>query len=409
MHCEVPNTQQIETTNKSVSPDIGEQIVTQTDKTNKSDNICETIIPKKTTDTETIDTETIDTETIDIENKEANLEPQKNNDINELTETTEGLTETTEKLTKTTEKLTKIPDNTKPDTKQEDANSVGEQSQIYQYCPTNVNGAILYCSNENNKGEVKDGIYLNGTQVLATTSGAWDSAQVCDPSVISGNFAFNGSSYTYLMAYLGCATNDCTNNEIGFAVSNDLYNWTKVGKIVSCVNDGFWGVGQPALMNLKNDGMVYLFYTSGTAAKTTTYAQYLDCRDLNNIQNLGQVEITTPYDFISNADFGYADGYLYMTCDTHPFSEGVLNFISDKQTVYKAAWSSSFKELPVLSWQIETVIDASQTGYAKNHNACFAKDGYGNLIGRTICVTIASEVGDFLDNLFTYRIIPVNF
>ena len=149
--------------------------------------------------------------------------------------------------------------------------------------------------------------------------------------------------------------------------------------------------------------------TKKTAAKTTTYAQYLDCRDLNNIQNLGQVEITTPYDFISNADFGYADGYLYMTCDTHPFSEGALNFISDKQTIYKAMWNGTFEELPVLSWQIETVIDASQTGYAKNHNACFVKDGYGNLSGRTIYVTIASEIGDFLDNLFTYRIIPVNF
>lgn len=291
------------------------------------------------------------------------------------------------------------------------AETVEEIKQIYKYCPTAINGTILYCSNESNPGEIKDGIYLGGTKVLSTTDGSWDSAQVCDPSVVSGNFAFNGCSYTYLMAYLGCTTYDSTNNEIGLAVSNDLYNWVKVGKIVSCAGDGFWGVGQPSVMNINGDGNIYLFYTSGTAAKTTTYVQSLNCSDLNNIVLQGTAEITTAYDFISNADFAYnsSDGCLYMTCDTHPFGGTSLNFISDKQTIYKAAWDKSFDSLNSLDWQIEATIGIEKTGYTKNHNACFSRDGYGNLFGRMIYTSIASEVGDFMQNLCTYNYMPIGF
>lgn len=284
-----------------------------------------------------------------------------------------------------------------------------EPTNIYKYCPTNINGNVLYCSNEAAPGEVKDGICINGTRVLATTSGAWDSVQVCDPSVVAGNFSFNGGTYRYLMAYLGCATYNCTNNEVGFAVSNDLWNWTKVGRVVACVRDGFWGVGQPSLMNINNDGNVLLFYTSGTAAKTTTYVEYLGCSDLNNIVSYGKQEIKCSYDFISNADFAYANGSLYMTCDTHPFAGGALNFISDKQSVYEAAWDGSFDSIGRLGWNRVAQIGASSTGYAKNHNGCFVRDSYGNLAGRQVMVSTASEVGDYLANLFTYRFTTVGF
>lgn len=324
---------------------------------------------------------------------------------------TETKTQATDKEDSKTQKSTSDNAknaNTDTGTKTE---TVEAPKQIYKYCPTAINGTILYCSNESNPGEVKDGIYLGGTKVLSATDGSWDSAQVCDPSVVSGNFTFNGCSYTYLMAYLGCTTYDSTNNEIGFAVSNDLYSWVKAGKIVSCAGDGFWGVGQPSVMNINGDGNIYLFYTSGTEAKTTTYVQSLNCSDLNNIVLQGTAEITTAYDFISNADFAYnpADGYLYMTCDTHPFGGTSLNFISDKQTIYKAAWDKTFDSLGSLDWQIETTIGIEKTGYTKNHNACFSRDGYGNLFSRTIYTSIASEVGDFMQNLCTYNYMPIGF
>lgn len=359
----------------------------------------------------------IEIETIDIPQTEMVTEAEAETEIEAEPEIeTKNENETTDKeKTKpqksASENTKNINTETEEETETECTETVEEVKQIYKYCPTAINGTILYCSNESNPGEIKDGIYLGGTKVLSTTEGSWDSAQVCDPSVISGNFAFNGCSYTYLMAYLGCTTYDSTNNEIGLAVSNDLYNWVKVGKIISCAGDSFWGVGQPSVMNVNGDGNIYLFYTSGTAAKTTTYVQSLNCSDLNNIVLQGTAEITTAYDFISNADFAYntADGCLYMTCDTHPFGGTSLNFISDKQTIYKATWDKSFDSLNSLDWQIETTIGIEKTGYMKNHNACFSRDGYGNLFGRTIYTSIASEVGDFMQNLCTYNYMPIGF
>ncbi len=350
-----------------------------------------------------IEIESSETEIISIPQTETIIETETEVEAETETKNEDKVTDKGEaKSQKSAPKNINTETNTETET--ECVETVEEIKQIYKYCPTAINGTILYCSNESNPGEIKDGIYLCGTKVLSTTDGSWDSAQVCDPSVVSGNFAFNGCSYTYLMAYLGCTTYDSTNNEIGFAVSNDLYNWVKVGKIVSCAGDGFWGVGQPSVMNINGDGNIYLFYTSGTAAKTTTYVQSLNCSDLNNIVLQETAEITTAYDFISNADFAYnsSDGCLYMTCDTHPFGGTSLNFISDKQTIYKAAWDKTFDSLGSLEWQIETTIGIEKTGYTKNHNACFSRDGYGNLFGRMIYTSIASEVGDFMQNKSLY-------
>lgn len=283
---------------------------------------------------------------------------------------------------------------------------VKEPDNIYKYCPTYINGNIFYCSNEDNPGNITDGIFLNDTKVLGTTPNDWDSVQVCDPTVIQGAFSYNNCTYQYLMAYLGCATYDCTANEIGFAVSNDLYNWTKVGKVVSANRDGFWGVGQPSLLNIDNN--IFLFYTSGTRSKTTTYVELLDCSNLNDIKHINKTEITTPYDFISNADFAFEENALYMICDTHPFSGGNLNFISDKQTIYKMNWDKTFEGLNN-SWEKYSEISNAQTGYLKNHNACFTRDGSGRLLSKSAYVSIAKDIGSFTNNLWTYRFYLFNF
>ena len=272
----------------------------------------------------------------------------------------------------------------------------------YEYCPTSINGTLFYCANINNPGEVKDGIYCNGTLVLTTTPGSWDSVQVCDPSVISGSFTFGGANYTFLMAYLGCSTYDCTVNEVGFAVSNDLVNWVKAGKAVSAVNDGCWGVGQPSIINY--NGTIYLFYTSGTKEKTTTYVKQLfDTNFDNGIQLSDSVEITCSYDMISNADFAFSGTSLYMTCDTHPFPDGPLNFISAAQSIYKGEWDGTLDGLGNISWEKVTQIDATTTGHVRNHNGGFDRAGDGSLASNTVYVTTADEIGEFLDNLFTYR------
>lgn len=278
---------------------------------------------------------------------------------------------------------------------------------IYKYCPTSIDGAVLYCSNQATPGKVMDGICYNETRVLTTTPGDWDSVQVCDPTVIEGPFTYMGKSYKYLMAYLGCATYDCTANEIGFAVSNNLTNWRKTGRVLSAVRDGHWGVGQPSLINY--NGNIFMFYTSGTAAQTTTYVEQLDCTELSNVRSLGKRHINCAYDFISNGDFAYTDGEIYMTCDTHPFPGGSLNFISAKQSVYSAPWDGTIDSLEGLQWSRIAQIGAETTGHERNHNGCFSRDGFGRLNARILYVSTADAIGSWSDNLYTYRYTAVGF
>ena len=285
---------------------------------------------------------------------------------------------------------------------------ISVQSGVYQYCPTYIDGVILYCSNEANPWQVKDGIYIDGKRVLTTTPDSWDSVQVCDPTVVAGNFTYNNKSYKYLMAYLGCATYDCTNNEIGFAVSNNLYKWTKVSKIVAAPNDGSWGVGQPSLLNY--NGAIYLFYTSGTVDKTTTYVEQLDCTNLNEIKHLGQKEITCNYDYISNADFAFTeDDYIYMICDTHPFPTGALNFVSAEQSIYMAQWDGTLDGFEKVNWDLLTKIGNKITGHERNHNGCFVRNKFGELITNQVYVTTADSIGTWSENLYTYRFRLFNF
>jgi hypothetical protein len=288
-----------------------------------------------------------------------------------------------------------------------DAPPAAEPANIYKYCPTSINGTVLYCSNEATPGQVKDGIYIGGSRVLTTSSGSWDSVQVCDPTVIQGDFYYQGSNYCYLMAYLGCATYDCTANEVGLAVSNNLWSWTKVGRAIGAAHDGFWGVGQPSLISY--NGNIILFYTSGTASCTTTYARQLLSTNLDSILLSDAARITVPGDFVSNADFAFSGNTLYMTCDTHPFPSGSLNFISGVQSVYSGTWDGTLSGLSSIGWSKVAAIGGETTGHKRNHNGCFVRDGYGGLSSRAIYVSVADEVGNWSANLYTYRFMRVAF
>ncbi len=108
--------------------------------------------------------------------------------------------------------------------------------EYYNYCPSVMeleDGTryTYYCTNGASgnitdyiavrKGTPNgDGSYAWGAEqtVLAPTAGTWDARHVCDPSVIAGAFSYNGTDYSYLMAYLGCDT-DFNDNEIGLAVA----------------------------------------------------------------------------------------------------------------------------------------------------------------------------------------------
>lgn len=306
----------------------------------------------------------------------------------------------------------------------------------YNYCPSVIssNGVtgMFYCSNTKLYKVIDNICYsdfsygTNGSIVLKNrytilkpTAGSWDSVHVCDPSVVSGNFSYQGSSYQYLMTYLGCDTTDCQKNQIGIAVSNSLTGgWIKIqaNPIIQHHYDssksGFqWGVGQPSIMNLDGNGRVVIFYTEGTYNKTCTKAQEWDLSNLDAPQLLKSSDVTNvgTGDFISNADFALSGNTLTMICDKHPFGGNLLNCVADASCVYTCTWDGNVESLSSVSWTRMFTVDSHATGFAKNHNCGLFRDLKGNLAKQSVMYTAASEKSDFLNSLCTYRLCSISY
>lgn len=311
---------------------------------------------------------------------------------------------------------------------------IKEGSGYYNYAASVlVNDKIntFYCSNKNSK-EIIDYIcyressltedntyeYSEEKIVLSPTPGTWDEVHVCDPSVIQGNFNYNGTNYCYLMAYLGCNTTNNQENKIGLAVSNSLDSgWIKINAnpIITIPydtahTDAFqWGVGQPSILSIDGNGNVLICYTQGKWNLTSQVASVWNLSDLNNPVCLGSTTISSngTNDFISNADFAYSNGTLFLICDKHPFSAGTLNNVSDTSAIYSAS-ISSLSDLNAISNCTWTSV-ATIGNYDKNHNSAFFRDGYGNLYSRNVLTTKAEQLSTFTDSLWTYRLKNVEF
>lgn len=303
----------------------------------------------------------------------------------------------------------------------ETSNTVVEQK--YSYCPIGIDlgGSVrtFYCENKDS-GVISDHIYTsyNGSKSLVLSPGSgWDSIHVCDPSVIEGNFSYCGTPYRYLMAYLGCNTTDCQNNQIGLAVSNSLESgWVKVydHPFISYSYDNShsssfqWGVGQPSLVSVDNSGTIAIFYTRGTWNLTSEIVEVYDLSNLDSPVNLGKATVSNSGtgDFISNADFCYNTNTstLYMVSDVHPFSNGILSNIPSSSRVCSTIVNlSDVESIANCNWSTIKYIDRSVTGHARNHNAGFIRDSFGhtNCLPSVLCST-ADILTDDISSLWSY-------
>ena len=293
---------------------------------------------------------------------------------------------------------------------------------FYNYCPTimvegNDTMHIWYCSNEKS-GNVTDFIaYRKGKLssdgkwsfsekqlVLGPTSGTWDGRHVCDPSVVKGEFNYNGETYNYLMAYLGCKTSDVTSNEVGIAVAkNPEGPWVKYDANPICnyyestefaPGENFWGYGQPSVISVDKAGKVILFYTKGIKIGTYTYAEYWDLSDLNNPVKLNGAKMADGGEigYWNNADFAYdsINKRIYVIKEDHSSSEwypnsGGVNWISGSNSIFYAPMNldDTYPGETLFgkhNWSKVTTIGEAQTGFARVHNAGIMTDEYGWLV-----------------------------
>lgn len=302
---------------------------------------------------------------------------------------------------------------------------------VYNYCPSSFiddEEGIFYCSNET-PYIVQDSIYYTDSEhapvkVLSPTKESWDSVHVCDPTVIAGDWSYNGETYKYLMAYLGCSTTDNQNNQIGLAVSNAKdHGWIKVSNqpFISYTydnrhTDAFqWGVGQPSLLNIGN-GFAAVFYTEGTWNLTSTKCAvydlsnlnnpvYIDCTTVNNA-GLTQIDDNSP-DFMSNADFALSGTTMYVVCDTHPFGLGLLDCIPTVSKIYKTDIdiANLLGSLKTCMWDEVCRIDNA----SKNHNCCLSRTPEGLLAETSALYTSANEKSSYAASLWSYSIQKYDF
>ena len=320
---------------------------------------------------------------------------------------------------------------------------------FYNYCPSIMieNGTtmhIWYCSNKENAKVVDYVAYRKGTLtpdgkwtftekelVLGPTDGTWDEVHTCDPSVVKGNFKYNNEEYNYLMAYLGCATYDCTINEVGIAVAkqpngpfikideiNPIANFNQ--KIIEQGNTDewkkSWGYGQPSLVSIDKAGKVMLFYSAGTPKSTHTVAEEWDLRDLNNpikisstdVSNIGVTSASGGIDVINNADFAYDPATKRLICVKEDFpypSDGGTNWIPSSNTLMyfeldadEVSPLNTLAVNPKKTWISFGTITKNATGYPRNHNCGLVTDEYGWVLSSTklpVVYTMSMVSNDF--------------
>lgn len=342
--------------------------------------------------------------------------------------------------------------------------NIGEN--FYNYCPSIMieNGKtmhIWYCSNKDSGLVVDHVAYRKGTLtedgkwtfsekefVLSPTADTWDKAHVCDPTVIKGNFKYNGDTYNYLMAYLGCATTNVTVNEVGIAVSKTPNGpFIKVDEINPIANynqaiidhgntsewRNSWGYGQPSLVSIDKAGKIMLFYTAGTPKSTHTVAEEWNLADLNNpiklssnnVSNIGVTSASGGADCINNGDFAYDPSTNRLICVKEDFpypTNGDVNWITGSNTLMYMELDQN-EESPMHTLAVNTTktwikfnaITKSATGYERNHNAGIVTDEYGWVLSSTklaIVYTMSDLRTDYPDweaggqwpALHTYRL-----
>ncbi|MDE6411225.1 MAG: hypothetical protein K2L02_01630 [Clostridia bacterium] len=341
------------------------------------------------------------------------------------------------------------------------AEDVEKDGSFYNYCPSILQvdentRYVYYCANET-KNVVVDTIAMRkGVKIdnewyygpksypVKPTLYTWDHEHDCDPAVVMGEFAYNGETYNYLMAFLGCARQDCQVNEVGLAVAKAPEGpWVKCDDVNPFIHYEYdaarpaafqWGYGQPSLVNIDKKGKVLLSYTCGPGGDDYVELGRWDLSNLNApvnefksrvpVKGMTQFNSTQAAPCITNADFAYDFNKkrLYMICDAHPLdTANQPDFITQALYVGYLQDFTGEENVPgdILKnydgrpWKTVGFVTPDMTGYKRNHNGCIIRDGYGGTlyenrlpIGYSVCYDI--NLGT-RPQLFSYRLRECSF
>lgn len=299
----------------------------------------------------------------------------------------------------------------------------------YSYCPSILqqeDGSkhIFFCGNPNPNVMV-DNVYhfvenADGSKTQAVSvlqpSLSWDSRHTCDPSVIQGEFKYDGNSYKYAMFFLSNPL-EYYYNEIGVAFSNDLNatswvkyptqivtkTWSQDGDQSLGGNSKSWGVGQPSAVSLDKKGKVLLTYTVGDASGTRVAFSVLDMSDMSrftpvtgtNMNKTGLYMIDgKTEDTMANCDFAInqEENKVVMSRPVHPFSSSYPNYIASVLEIDTIDLDDLLDGIG--KWAMIGRIDQSLSDFPRNHNAGLMRDNFGHIKNwdtPTVYFTVSKE------------------
>ncbi|HOJ44830.1 MAG TPA: hypothetical protein PK340_02160 [Bacilli bacterium] len=298
------------------------------------------------------------------------------------------------------------------------------------YC-TNKTTAIIMDHIAYRRGEKQDDgkwIFSDELIVIAPTIDTWDGRHACDPSVIKGRFVWESEVYNYMMAYLGCVTDDYSNNETGLAVAKAPEGpWIKLdhlNPIVPWSRDnvsGTWGNGMPSLLSVDRQGVVLLYYMNASIGVSVEKWDFSNLDDPTQIYrsrliNNGLKRPNNTQNYISYVEIAYDEalGRLYVlsgggvkdppdgtrTLVNSHFALAYIDGMDDFDDIDAAMLGMNY------TWTMVGFGGPDETGWPRNHNSALVTDSYGRIIDSDeIWVVTSTGLNTYpFDNIYTYRL-----
>lgn len=290
----------------------------------------------------------------------------------------------------------------------------------YLVYTTNESAADNYNLIAVRKAEKTDDGWVYGEEHVAVTGtdGAWDN-YIDSASMVKGEFALDGTSYGWLIAY--CATDDANDCgfQIGLAVAQDpMGQWIKVGDapVIQFSTEQYgassMGCYAPSVVNYNKEGGIRIFYTYADVYGHFAYMWDADLSDLSKISGQkamlptnGNLHSGDAVLMFPNADFAYdsANDKFFIVKDYSPAASDEAPFFAnrielgwiDESELYTIEEGEGWKSLQEYDY-----IDL-ETDYERIYSASIVSDAYGHMlegdieIVYNVCMT-KSQNGDYL-------------
>lgn len=274
------------------------------------------------------------------------------------------------------------------------------------------------------KGTLQEGIWKWGdaTTVLSPAEG-WESAHVYAPSVVKGNFIYQGKNYSWLMAYSANANEgDLLGSQIGFALAESIDGtYVRLGAPAVTYTpseyseEGFasMGVNEPSLVSFDENGKVWLFYTYN-GNNTTVGSRFIEFDLSGDLSGFAARPgwtgnaITSQFEGVETtnispraADYAYdKENDIFVSIrNTSPYGTSEPSEATGLQIVYGAA--DLLYGVPAGGWTLARNVNALMTvdmtdpsrydGYARIYSGGLVRDEYGRISGETVEFTFTSK------------------